>query len=90
MLFGEMDPTAVFTFMMGTDATDMVMQMTTKQGLKHFWSARTEVIMKELEQLIYRKVMEGHDAKQLSTACLALSHVPKAKALWTNQGLRMC
>ena len=60
MHFGEMDPTAVITFMMGNDATDMLTfttdQMTAKQG------------MKELEQLVYRKVMDGYDAKQLCTA----------------------
>ena len=49
MLFGEMDPSAVFTFMMDSDATNMLMfitdQMTAKQGLKHFRSARTDTIM---------------------------------------------
>ena len=59
------------TFMMDNDATDMLTfitdQMAAKQGCKHFGSAGSEVIMKELEQLIYRKVMEGHHARQLST-----------------------
>ena len=71
MLFGYMDPAAVFTFMMGNDATDMLTfitdHVTAKQGLKHFRSTGIEAIMKELEQLIYRKVMEGCHARQLST-----------------------
>ena len=57
--------------MMDNDATDMLTfitdQTTAKQGLKHFGSAGSEAIMNELEQLIYRKVMEGHHARQLST-----------------------
>ena len=47
-IFGEMDPVAMFTFMMGTNALDLLVfitdQMTTKLGLKHFGSAGSEVI----------------------------------------------
>ena len=42
--------------------------MTTKRCLKNFGSAGTDAIMKELEQLIYWKVMQGCDAKKLTTA----------------------
>ena len=70
MLLGDMDPTNMFTFMMGDDGTDVfpfiMSQMTVKQGLQHFRSAGSEAIMKELEQLMYRKVMEGCNSRQLS------------------------
>ena len=77
MLFGEMDPTTVFTFMMGSDATDRLTfitdQMTAQHGLKHFRSAGTEAIMKELEQLKYRKVMAGCDTSSCPLLKIRLS-----------------
>ena len=62
-----MDPAAIFTYMLDNDATDITFFTDQKQVLKHFRSAGGEAIIKELEQLIYRKVMEGHHARQLLT-----------------------
>ena len=71
-LFDEMDPETVFTFLTGPDAPDILTFMTNQMpvncGLKHFGCARSEAIMKELDQLIYHKVMEGHDSRKLTTA----------------------
>ena len=57
--------------MMGPDASDMLTfvtdQMTAKLGLKHFGSVGAEAIMKELKQLVYRKVMQGWKASDLAT-----------------------
>ena len=65
---------AILIFMMCHDATNMLTfitdQMTPKQGLKHFWSAGSEAIMKELEQLIFRMVTKT-------------SHRPVTKMAWT-------
>ena len=72
LLFGDMDPEAVFTFRMDNDANDMLCflteQMSAKHGLKLFGTAREDTIIKELEQLVYRKVMEGLKANDLTTA----------------------
>ena len=52
LLFGTMDPEAVFTFTMDTNAVNMLtfvtVQMTAKQGLKHFCSVGAEAIMHAL------------------------------------------
>ena len=72
-----MNPEAVFTFLTGSDApeilTFMTTQMPVKHGLEHFGSAGSDAIMKDLKQLIYCKVMEGHDSRKLTTP---LPHVP--------------
>ena len=63
LLFGEMDPESIFTFMMEEDAADMLTfnteQMLAKHGIKEFGTMGREAIMKELEQLMYHKAMEG-------------------------------
>ena len=97
LLFGDKDPEAVFTFMMGDDADDVLCflmeQMSAKHGLKLLGTAREDAIIKELEQLVYRKVMEGQNANDLTTeqkGGFTLSHVPKTKAVWLDEGLWMC
>jgi Reverse transcriptase (RNA-dependent DNA polymerase) len=56
--------------MSGDDAQEMLSfltaQMTAKAGLKYFGQDGTDAIMKELEQLLYRKVMEGCHAGDLT------------------------
>ena len=57
LLFGEMDPEGVFTFMMEEDTTDMLTFVTelmlAKQSIKEFGTTGEEAIMEELEQLMY-------------------------------------
>jgi Reverse transcriptase (RNA-dependent DNA polymerase) len=69
-MFQTMDPTAIFELMSGNDAQEMLSfltaQMTAKAGLKYFGQDGTDAIMKELEQLLYRKVMEGCHAGDLT------------------------
>ena len=43
-------------------------QMNAKKGLKHFGAAGAEAIMKELDQLIHRKVIKGRKANEISSA----------------------
>ena len=70
MMFRNMDPKEVFTFLMGPDSElvtqFLTSQMTAKQELKHFGQPGETTIVKELEQLIYWKVMEGRHARALS------------------------
>ena len=57
---------------MDDDANDILCflteQMLAKHGLKLFGTARYDMTIKELEQLVYRKVMEGCKANDLTTA----------------------
>ena len=48
--------------------TFLTEQMTAKRGLKQFGSAGADAIMKELKQIVYRKVMEGRKSGELTTA----------------------
>jgi len=58
---------AIKLLMDGPDAVSLLTaQMSAKQGLKHFGRAGAEAIEKELEQLVYRRVMEGQDANSLT------------------------
>ena len=43
-------------------------QMSAKAGLKEFGEQGAASIMKELEQLLYRKVIVGHKASSLSSS----------------------
>ena len=43
-------------------------QMSAKRGLKLFGETGADAIMKELEQLVYRKVMEGRKSHELTKA----------------------
>ena len=71
-ILSDMDPEAIFSFLMGDDADDMLTflteQMTVKKGLKLFGAAGADALKRELEQLIYRKVMKGRHPKDLTTA----------------------
>ena len=57
---------------MGNDAEQvfsfLTEQMSAKRGLQQFGEAGAEAIKKELEQLVYRKAMQGQLAGQLTTA----------------------
>ena len=72
LIFKEMEPQTVFTMLMEQDSTEMMSfiteQMSAKRGLKQFGTAGADTIMKELRQLVYRKVMEGHKSGDLTTA----------------------
>jgi hypothetical protein len=69
-IFEDMDPNSVFELMSGEDEEEMLSfvtaQMTAKAGLKHFGKDGADAIMVELEQLLYRKVMDGCKAGDLS------------------------
>ena len=71
LMFKEMEPQIVFTMLMEQDSTKMLSfitkQMSVKRGLKQFGTAGTD-IMKELRQLVYRKVVEGRKSGDLTTA----------------------
>ena len=71
-MFEDMEPETVFTMLMEHDSSEMLSflteQMSAKRGLKHFGTAGAEAIMKELRQIVYRKVMEGRKAGELTTA----------------------
>ena len=58
-----MDPESLFTFMVEEDTDDMLPfiteQMSAKHGIKEFGTVGKEALMKELEQLVYHKVMES-------------------------------
>ena len=66
----DLNPDVAFSLMMEEDIEDMwsylTAQMNAKTGLKHFGEAGAEAIMKELEQLLYRKVMRGRKANTLT------------------------
>ena len=59
----DLEPEAVFTLLMGDDAEQifnfLTEQMSAKRGLQQFGEAGADAIKKELEQLVYRKVMQG-------------------------------
>ena len=67
----DLEPEAVFTLLMGDDAEQifnfLTEQMSAKRGLQQFGEAGADAIKKELEQLVYRKVMQGRSAGQLTT-----------------------
>ena len=64
------DPTKIFKSLMHgslDEAITMVTkQMSAKKGLKVFGNSGTAAVQKELEQLMYRKVMHGKRAKELT------------------------
>ena len=93
----DLEPEAAFTLLMGNDAEQvfnfLTTQMSAKKGLKQFEEAGAKAIKKELEQLVYRKVMQGHSAGQLTTAqknSPQISHVPQAEEMQTYKRPRMC
>ena len=49
-----------------TMATYATKQMTAKKGVKQFGENGVESIKKELEQLVYRKVLHGKEPKSIS------------------------
>ena len=61
-MFKDMERQTVFTMLMEHDSSEMLSflteQMSAKRGLKHFGVAGADAIMKELKQIVYRKVME--------------------------------
>ena len=63
MMFEDMEHQTVFTMLMEDDSHEMLSfltkQMSAKHGLKHFGTAGADANMKELKQIVYRKVMEG-------------------------------
>ncbi|KAG7356172.1 enoyl-CoA hydratase [Nitzschia inconspicua] len=68
--FEDMEPEVIFTLLAGKDMqsqlTLLTTQMSAKAGLKQFGQAGADAIMKELEQLLYRKVMQGKRANTLT------------------------
>lgn len=62
-VFDDMEPEEAFSLMVEDETRDMFAlvteQMSAKAGLKHFGDKGPAAIMKELEQLVYMKVMEG-------------------------------
>ena len=72
MMFKDMEHQTVFTMLMEDDSHEMLSflteQMSAKRGLKHFGTASADAIMKELKQIVYRKVMEGRKSGELTTA----------------------
>ena len=71
-VFEDTEPQTVFTMLMEHDSSEMLSflteQMSTKRGLKQFGTAGAEAIIKELKQIVYRKVMEGRKSGDLTTA----------------------
>ena len=69
-IFEDMDTELMFALLSGDDEGDMLSfimaQMSAKAGIKQFGKKGKEAIMLELEQLLYHKVMQGHDAKTLT------------------------
>ena len=70
--FQDLEPEAAFTLLMGDDSEQifnfLTEQMSAKRGLQQFGEAGADAIKKELEQLVYRKVMQGRSVGQLTTA----------------------
>ena len=68
----DLEPEAAFTLLMGDDSEQvfnfLMEQMSAKRGLQQFGEAGADAIKKELEQLVYRKVMQGRSAGQLTAA----------------------
>ena len=71
-LFGSTDPETVFTLLTGRESDHILSflteQMSAKRGLRQFGNAGAQAIMSELEQLVYRKVMEGRSANDVTTS----------------------
>ena len=71
----DLNPDAVYNLMVGPEEEMEEMldtwtcllttQMSAKKGIKVFGEAGEQAIMKELEQLLYWKVMKGHDPKTI-------------------------
>ena len=63
-------PAEAFSYLMSSNYEEsfcfLTEQMTAKKGLKRFKEAGAQAIMNELEQIIYRKVMRGKHAKDLT------------------------
>ena len=69
-IFGDMSPAILLT-LLAEDPNDedinmLTAQMSAKAGLKQFGEAGAEAITKELEQLVYRKVLEAKQANTLT------------------------
>lgn len=70
-MLSDMDPEIIFNLMMeqGDHAkmlTFLTAQMSAKAGLREFGQAGADAITKELEQLLYRKVMKGREPHTLT------------------------
>ena len=65
-----MSPKQAFSLMIEDNTRDMFAlvteQMSAKQGLQIFGKAGAKAVIKELEQLVYRKVMEGRKSHDLN------------------------
>ena len=72
MIMEEMEHPMAFTMLMEHDSEEILSflteQMTAKKGLKQFGTAGADAIMKELKQIVHRKVMEGRKSGELTTA----------------------
>ena len=72
MIMEDMEHPMVFTMLMEHDSEEILSflteQMTAKKGLKQFGTAGADAIMKELKQIVHRKVMEGRKSGKLTTA----------------------
>lgn len=66
----ESSPEEAFNYLMSKDYEDtycfLTEQMTAKKGLKRFKEAGARAIMNELEQIVYRRVMKGKHAHELT------------------------
>ena len=69
-VFDDMEPEEAFSLMTDGDGNDMLTfvteQMSAKRGLRLFGEDGAKAVMKELEQLVYRKVMKGRKAHELT------------------------
>ena len=69
-MFGAVDPDVVLTLLTDDPNDDAInlltAQMSAKAGLKQFGEAGAAAITKELEQLVYRKVLEAKRADSLT------------------------
>ena len=86
VMFGNMAPNVLLTLLDDVSMEDhmslLTAQMSAKAGLKQFGQAGADAIVQELEQLIYRKVMEAKKAD-------ALTHEQKRAALRYLMFLKM-
>ena len=59
----DLEPEAAFALLMGDDSEQvfnfLTEQMSAKRGLQQFGEAGADAIKKELEKMVYRKVMQG-------------------------------
>ena len=66
----DSNPKEAFDYLMHTDYEESICllteQMTAKKGLKRFREAGAKAIMNELEQIVYRRVMHGKHAHELT------------------------